>query len=587
MSLGGGWGEVKLAPGKHAIRFANQVHSLPESQAQFASPDPIVASNAVEIEIVASNEAPAAAAVSWGAPVKGVVVSLRSDHFAWTADDAVTFRASLHNGGAPTLSIAQSQELGELELDGVWYRWAGDIDVKNSVFLPGRQYDDIPITLTAHWRTKGGQPFHLTLGRHVVRFAATIEPANSAAKPAAFRAVSNPVEINVEPAIGVRAALVKKYLPGCELRTVRRQTAAQESLQEVLTRPSGEEVDLASIRQSWTGAVGDMDFYWHSPKLAAVVPLLRVKIAAAQGAEDVARIVLGVFRGAGTFEDCSFKAEPCERGWLVTVGGRGPMELIMAEGVFQDARDWLDGPKNRAGGAGTAEGKNGRMGSARLSPYSGFAALPETTKDRIVWELDERHEWGLPEQEPICRDLLIHQGYSFANSIAWTIAAIDLAGKQQWKDLSPLITRIYERPRNIWVYERAFRYLRSQAGKPVSAKLIADMETLRAAGFYESDVSDSQLSAAKGRLATETDKDAVLVYAVKVAGWHAGKGGSDRGREAAGDVLKSLDREVVVKRIRQLHEDGDELSRSEIEWVAEYLHVDMEASVKGSPGGSR
>jgi hypothetical protein len=43
--------------------------------------------------------------------------------------------------------------------------------------------------------------------------------------------------------------------------------------------------------------------------------------------------------------------------------------------------------------------------------YSGYAALPEIERDRIVWDLHEHDEWGLPEQKPICRDLLGTQGH--------------------------------------------------------------------------------------------------------------------------------------------------------------------------------
>ena len=65
--------------------------------------------------------------------------------------------------------------------------------------------------------------------------------------------ISNPVEINVEPGIATRAALVKKYLPGCELRTVRRPSGDYESMDEVLMTPGGQEVDLASVRGAWSG----------------------------------------------------------------------------------------------------------------------------------------------------------------------------------------------------------------------------------------------------------------------------------------------------------------------------------------------
>jgi hypothetical protein len=208
--------------------------------------------------------------------------------------------------------------------------------------------------------------------------------------------------------------------------------------------------------------------------------------------------------------------------------------------------------------------------------YAGFAKLSEAEKDKIVWELHEPgRKWGLPEQKPICRDLLSNQGYAFANCSAWTCDAINLAEKQGWKDLNPLITKIYKQPKDFGIYERAFRYLRDEVGKPISTNLEADAEALRQAGYYETKVTDEQLSAAKKRLLKEPDKEAVLVYTIGVAAWNSGKGGTYRGRAAAADVLKELDRDAVVQRVRQLHRDAPRLAKevyqSELEWIAHYI----------------
>lgn len=217
---------------------------------------------------------------------------------------------------------------------------------------------------------------------------------------------------------------------------------------------------------------------------------------------------------------------------------------------------------------------------ALAEDYAGFAQLPEIEKDRIVWNLYDRQQWGKPEQKPICRDLLRTQGYSFANAIAWTTGAIDLAEKQAWSDLNPLISKIYERPKNIWVYERAFRYLRAQAGKPVSTNLIAAANTLQAAGGYGSSVSDAEMSLAKEHLSQEPDKETVLVYALKVAAWHAGKGATERGRKAAADVLRGLDRVTVAQRIRHLRQDCPDYMRSEVDWVAQALGISLQDGQK-------
>jgi hypothetical protein len=212
-----------------------------------------------------------------------------------------------------------------------------------------------------------------------------------------------------------------------------------------------------------------------------------------------------------------------------------------------------------------------RPGSLLAGDHSSFAALPEIERDRIVWELHEHHQWGLSEQKPICRDLLERQGLSFANQIAWAFDAIDLAEKQGWRDLSPLISRIYERPKNIWVYERAFRYLRGQASRPVSTNIVAATEMLEVAGGPQ--VTDAQLSAAKASLLQEGDKEAVLVYAIKAAGWHGGKAATERGREAACEILRALDHETVVLRLRQLAQNSSGGMRGDIEWIAKRLGI--------------
>jgi hypothetical protein len=208
--------------------------------------------------------------------------------------------------------------------------------------------------------------------------------------------------------------------------------------------------------------------------------------------------------------------------------------------------------------------------------YSHFAELPEKEKDRIVWELHDQHQWGMAEQKPICRDVLANQGYRSANSIAWTTDAIDLAEKQGWNEMNPLIRKVYEAPRNIWVYERAFRYLRRQAGKAVPSVVVKDAETIEAAGFFRSEVTDAQLTVAKNHLERYPDKEVVLVYAIKIACWHAGKGGTERGRKAAAEVLRGLDPEHVIDRLRHLHRDCQDYMRPEIEWVAKYLSLSLQ-----------
>ena len=230
--------------------------------------------------------------------------------------------------------------------------------------------------------------------------------------------------------------------------------------------------------------------------------------------------------------------------------------------------------------------------------FDNFAeAADDKDKNAIVWELDDLnlwepgHGWGLPNQKPICRDLLLNDGYSSItnnpNAANWTVDAIDMAEKQGWTDLNPLIEKIYEKPRSIWLFERAFRYFRAQSGKPVSTNLLAAVETLGSGGQYlysengkKLIVSDEQLAAAKTILLQEPDKEAVLVYLLEIAGGNGGKGASDRGRKAVADVLGSLDRAAVIQQLRQDAPSGGRtfyLEQSYLEWVTNHLGNSLES----------
>jgi len=280
---------------------------------------------------------------------------------------------------------------------------------------------------------------------------------------------------------------------------------------------------------------------------------------------------------------------------LVILRNKSQMEKFFSRGETRTQGNNPAGPTNPAPSALPAAPGMRTQGSNPAGPanpaipdpidnYAGFTTLPKRERDLIFWELQEpdHNWWGLPEQKYICRDLLATQGYSsFANNAtAWTSEAINLAEKQGCKDLTPLITKIYERPMNIWVLERAFSYLRGQSGRSVSTNVTSSFQVLQAAGNYQSSVSDDELAAAKERLLKEPDKEALLVHALEIAGWNAGKGGSQRGREAAADVLKSLDRETVIQRLRQLRQDAapkgmGDLLQSEYDWIAQRLGISI------------
>lgn len=178
--------------------------------------------------------------------------------------------------------------------------------------------------------------------------------------------------------------------------------------------------------------------------------------------------------------------------------------------------------------------------------YGDFAGLSDPQKSKIAWDLHEKREFGKPEHKPICRELIATQGkFANANATSFTISAFEAAQKHGWKDLDQLVKAVYEKPRNIWLYESSFRCLRALSGKPVPAEVVAAAQTLLKSGWLESPVSDKELATAKDTLIRQDDKEITLVCALYVACQHSGMGGTDRGRHAAAEVLKTLPRRKV------------------------------------------
>jgi len=199
---------------------------------------------------------------------------------------------------------------------------------------------------------------------------------------------------------------------------------------------------------------------------------------------------------------------------------------------------------------------------SEAADHGNFAQLPDPQKEKIVWDLVESREFGKPEHKPLCRELLATQGrFANANATSFTMAALDAAQKHGWRDLGELVKAIYERPRSIWLYERSFRCLRALSGKPIPAEVVAAAQTLHRGGWRESPVSNKELESAKGELIRKGDEEITLVYALFVACQDSGKGGTDRGRHAAAEVLRALPRRKVRATLGVFRESFDLLWR--------------------------
>jgi beta-lactamase regulating signal transducer with metallopeptidase domain len=142
----------------------------------------------------AKDEGPA-----WGGSAEGVQCRLKADKPRWEEGEVPSLKADVRNQGTQTLSVAQAQELCELEVDGRWHFWAGAIDIKSSAFGPGRLYEGIRVTLDAMWSPKdGGALLKLAPGRHTVRIA-FLPSRTGEGGGKAIRAVSEPVEVEIAP----------------------------------------------------------------------------------------------------------------------------------------------------------------------------------------------------------------------------------------------------------------------------------------------------------------------------------------------------------------------------------------------------
>ena len=121
---------------------------------------------------------------AWGEAVEGIQVRLRADKTLWRVGEPPSLTADVRNLGERNLSVAQAQQLCEVEFDGQWYRWAGPLGLKSSAFGPGREYKDIRIVLDEHWQSKLAtgirQGLELAVGKHTVRVAFIAQPNDGA-----------------------------------------------------------------------------------------------------------------------------------------------------------------------------------------------------------------------------------------------------------------------------------------------------------------------------------------------------------------------------------------------------------------------
>jgi beta-lactamase regulating signal transducer with metallopeptidase domain len=139
----------------------------------------------------------------WGEAVEGLQCRLWAGRTHLRIGQSPELATAIRNRGNRELSVARSQELCELQVDGRWYRWADEIDVRSSHFPPGGEFGGISIFLGPQWQAKddGAAKLDLRPGRHTIRVAFIAQPGGpDVGQP--VRVVSNPIEIEIAGAAG-------------------------------------------------------------------------------------------------------------------------------------------------------------------------------------------------------------------------------------------------------------------------------------------------------------------------------------------------------------------------------------------------
>ncbi len=136
-------------------------------------------------------------AIVWGEAHEGVQSAIVNGQTRFEKGRRVGFTVSVRNIGKRDLFVVRSQETCQIEVDGKWYQYFGDVDVKSSALPPGREYHDIHVWLDADWAPMGEPAkFRLAPGRHTLRVA-VIAQNEQLFEPVA-RAVTPPLEFEVE-----------------------------------------------------------------------------------------------------------------------------------------------------------------------------------------------------------------------------------------------------------------------------------------------------------------------------------------------------------------------------------------------------
>jgi hypothetical protein len=132
-------------------------------------------------------------ALPWGNIDEGVQCAIMPGRASFAAGQRVAFLAAVRNVGQRQLFVVRSQTTCQIELDGRWYQYFGNVEATAWPLEPGREYRDIEIRLDADWiPLNHSERFKLTTGRHVFRVAVIAQNEQP------FEPIARPISQSVE-----------------------------------------------------------------------------------------------------------------------------------------------------------------------------------------------------------------------------------------------------------------------------------------------------------------------------------------------------------------------------------------------------
>ena len=133
--------------------------------------------------------------------IEGVECRLRPDKVFWFEGEIPVFKVGLRNQGTRRLYVILEPAFWELSVDGKWYHMDLSISMlsKLSPFPPGCWYDDINVSISKYWLSKGQLIKKLAPSEHTIQVAYFAHLDNKNFGCPAVRVVSNPVEIKILP----------------------------------------------------------------------------------------------------------------------------------------------------------------------------------------------------------------------------------------------------------------------------------------------------------------------------------------------------------------------------------------------------